>query len=297
MVANHMYSAEGDAMLSEQQIDFFNANGFVIAENAVSPAQLQSLRDDFAGWVTDSKAHETGWGETINGKARFDLEPGHCAARPALRRVNAPHEVSQSYFEVMADSRMTDMVAALIGPDVKLHHTKINSKLPGAATAVKWHQDFPFTPHSNDSLVTALLMVDDVTAENGPLEVWPATHKGEIHSLWHDGKFTGAVSAEVTARALENRIICTAKAGSVCLMHTRLLHGSAPNHSAAPRTLYICVYAAADAVPFSPSPVPTQHQGLVVRGKDHHRVRAVNYDIAMPELPKGASFFDQQQSG
>ena len=50
MIANHMYSAEGDAMLSEQQIDFFNANGFVIAENAVSPAQLQSLRDDFARW-------------------------------------------------------------------------------------------------------------------------------------------------------------------------------------------------------------------------------------------------------
>jgi hypothetical protein len=125
-----MHSAEGDAMLSEQQIDFFNANGFVIAENAVSPAQLQSLRDDFAGWVTDSKAHETGWGETINGKARFDLEPGHCAARPALRRVNAPHEVSQSYFEVMADSRMTDMVAALIGPDVKLHRTKIIGSNP-----------------------------------------------------------------------------------------------------------------------------------------------------------------------
>ena len=37
-------------MLSKQQIDFFNANGFVIAENAVSPAQLQSLRDDFARW-------------------------------------------------------------------------------------------------------------------------------------------------------------------------------------------------------------------------------------------------------
>ena len=51
------------------------------------------------------------------------------------------------------------MVADLIGPDVKLHHTKINSKLPGSATAVKWHQDFPFTPHSNDSLITALLMV------------------------------------------------------------------------------------------------------------------------------------------
>jgi len=125
MIANHMYSAEGDAMLSEQQIDFFNANGFVIAENAVSPAQLKSLRDDFAGWVTDSRAHETGWGETTNGKVRFDLEPGHCAARPALRRVNAPHEVSQSYFEVMADAYVVreglnvpeEPEAKIIGPD------------------------------------------------------------------------------------------------------------------------------------------------------------------------------------
>ncbi len=29
---------------------------------------------------------------------------------------------------------MTDYVADLIGPNVKFHHSKINSKLPGAAT-------------------------------------------------------------------------------------------------------------------------------------------------------------------
>ena len=34
----------------------------------------------------------------------------------------------------MRNSAMTDMVADLIGPDVKHHHNKINSKLPGAAT-------------------------------------------------------------------------------------------------------------------------------------------------------------------
>ena len=283
-------------MLTNEQIDFFNANGYLVVENAVSAEQLHSLRDDFAGWVDESRSHTQGWGETVNGKARFDIEDGHSADKPALRRINAPHEVSDAYFNAMADSAMTDMVADLIGPDVKLHHTKINSKLPGSATAVKWHQDFPFTPHSNDSLITALLMVDEVTLENGPLEVWPATHDGEIHSLWHDGKFTGAVSDDVTAEALEKRITCTGKAGSVCLMHTRLLHGSAPNNSDAARTLYICVYAAADAVPFTPSPVPTKDQGLVVRGEDHGRIRAIDYDIPMPELPKGASFFDQQKS-
>ena len=137
-------------MLSTEQIEFFNANGFLVVEDAVSADQLQCLRDDFANWVEDSRGHDEAWGEIINGKPRFDVEQGHSAATPALRRVNAPHEVSDSYFNVMADSKMTDMVADLIGPDVKLHHTKINSKLPGSTTAVKWHQDFPFTPHSND---------------------------------------------------------------------------------------------------------------------------------------------------
>jgi len=80
-------------------------------------------------------------------------------------------------------------------------------------------------------------------------------------------------------------------------MHTRLLHGSAPNNSDAPRTLYICVYSAADAMPISPSPVPTKDQGMIVRGEDKGLVRAVDYHIPMPQLPKGASFFDQQQKG
>ena len=282
-------------MLSQEQIEFFNAHGYLVVEDAISQDQLKALRDDFASWVEESRSHDDAWGEMVNGKPRFDVEKGHSADQPALRRINAPHEVSDAYFNAMADSNMADMVADLIGPDIKLHHTKINSKLPGSATAVKWHQDFPFTPHTNDDLITALLMVDEVTEENGPLEVWADTHKGEIHSLWHDGQFTGAVADDVTKEALEKRTICTGKAGSVCLMHTRLLHGSAPNNSDAARTLYICVYSAADAMPISPSPVPTKDQGMIVRGEDKGQVRAVPYDIPMPQLPKGASFFDQQQ--
>ncbi len=283
-------------MLSQNQIEFFHENGYLVVENAVTKDQLQALRNEFEEWVSQSRNHKVGWGETVDGKSRFDVEKGHNRNAPALRRINAPHEVSDAYFDVMANSNMTDMVADLIGPDVKLHHTKINSKLPGSLTAVKWHQDFPFTPHSNDSLITALLMVDEVTLENGPLEVWPTTHLGEIHTLWHGGKFTGAVSEDVTSEALERRVFCTGKAGSVCLMHTRLLHGSAPNNSDASRTLYICVYSAEDAMPFTPSPVPTKDQGMIVRGENKGRIRAINYDIPMPELPKGSSFFEQQKS-
>jgi phytanoyl-CoA hydroxylase len=113
---------------------------------AVTPEELAALRRDFDGWVEESRSHDGPYGEAMDGRPRFDVQPGHTAAKPALRRVQAPTEVSGAYYQAMADSRMADMVADLIGPDVKLHHTKINSKLPGSATEVKWHQDFPFTP-------------------------------------------------------------------------------------------------------------------------------------------------------
>ena len=282
------------AMLNEEQIRFFDTEGYLLLEDTVGDGQLTATRRQFADWVEESRHHRQAYGRTIDGRARFDLEPGHDAKRPALRRVNAPSDVSTDYYRAMRDSGMADCVAELIGPNVKFHHSKINSKLPGAATAVKWHQDFPFTPHSNDDLVTALLMLDDVVEENGPLQVVPGSHRGEIYDLWHDGIFTGAVADEVARDCLSRAVTCTGAAGTLCLMHTRLLHGSAPNLSDLPRTLFIAVYSAEDAIPCAPNPVPSRHQGELVRGRQSGRIRATRFDIPLPQLPGGASFFDQQ---
>ena len=285
------------AVLTDQQQAFFWRNGYLVLENAVTEQQLAALRNDFDAWVDESKQEPEPYGSTVDGRPRFDVEPGHNADSPALRRVNAPIEVSDAYKSVATDSVMVDAVADLIGPNVKLHHTKINSKLPGAATAVKWHQDFPFTPHSNDDLVTALLMVDEVTETNGPLEVLAGSHTGDLHSLWHDGVFTGAIDADVAKESKSSASICVGPAGAVCLMHTRLLHGSTANQSERPRTLFISVYSADDAVPLSPNPVPTEYEGLLVRGERTNRIRAVNYDVERPEYPESASFFVQQAGG
>lgn len=280
--------------LTEEQKAFFHQQGYLVVENAVDGALLSRLREDFAAWVDESRGHASPWGDTEDGRPRFDLESGHTAEQPALRRVNAPIEVSDAYYAASTDSAMVDWVAELIGPNVKLHHTKINSKLPRGNTEVKWHQDFPFTPHTNDDIVTALLMVDDVTLENGPLRVLPGSHRGAIHELWHGGVFTGAVADAVAGDCDENAVTCTGPAGAVCLMHTRLLHGSSPNHSAMPRTLHISVYSAEDAVPCAPNPMPTRFQGLVVRGERTGRVRARPFDLKLPQMPETASFFDQQ---
>ena len=283
-------------MLSADQTAFFATHGYLVVEDAVTPQQLARLRTDFADWVEESRRETAPYGETADGRARFDVEPGHSAERPALRRVSSPAEVSDAYREVMASSRIVEMVAGLIGPNVKLHHEKINSKLPGTATKVDWHQDFGFTPHSNDDLITALLMVDEVTDENGPLEVVPGSHKGPLEPLWHDGRFTGSVDGATAGRCVASAVRCTGPAGSVCLMHTRLLHGSAPNGSDGARTLYIAVYSAEDAVPLCDNPLPSRFEGLVVHGTPTGSVRTTPYDMRLPQKPRGASFFVQQAS-
>jgi|TARA_B100000497_G_scaffold59949_1_gene68107 phytanoyl-CoA hydroxylase len=283
-------------ILSQNQKKQFWTDGFLLVENAINDRQLENLKKTFLDWVNDSRNYKTDYGETMDGRPRFDLQPGHSSDVPGLRRIQSPEEISEVFADVMRNGRSVDMCAELIGQGIRFHHGKVNSKLPGTATKVNFHQDFPFEPMTNDDMITCLLFIDDVTLENGPLEVVPGTHKGPLYSHWHNGIFTGSVSDEILAEHEDKIIRCTGKAGSVCLMHASLLHGSAPNLSNKSRTLYISTYYAEDAVELSPNHLPSTLTHELVRGEASGRVRCSSYDMQLPEVPKGTSFFAQQAS-
>jgi phytanoyl-CoA hydroxylase len=283
-------------ILSQNQKKQFWTDGFLLVENAINDRQLKNLKKTFLDWVNESRNYKTDYGETMDGRPRFDLQPGHSSDVPGLRRIQSPEEISEVFADVMRNGRSVDMCAELIGQGIRFHHGKVNSKLPGTATKVNFHQDFPFEPMTNDDMITCLLFIDDVTLENGPLEVVPGTHKGPLYSHWHNGVFTGSVSDEILAEHEDKIIRCTGKAGSVCLMHASLLHGSAPNLSDKSRTLYISTYYAEDAIELSPNHLPSTLTHELVRGEASGRVRCSSYDMQLPEVPKGTSFFAQQAS-
>jgi phytanoyl-CoA hydroxylase len=281
--------------LSQDQKDQFWKDGVIVCEDAVSDTQLAQLRAEFESWVEDSRSYDDDYGETQDGRARFDLQPGHSAEQPALRRVQSPEEVSDVFATVMREARTVDYCAELIGPSLRFHHGKVNSKQPGSKTEIKWHQDFPFQPMTNDDIITCLLFLDDVTMENGPLEVIPGSHKGPLYSHWHNGVFTGSVDETIIDNYRDDIVSCTGKAGSVCLMHASLLHGSTPNLSDRPRTLYITTYYAEDAIELSPNHLPSKLTHELVRGEVSGRVRCSNYNMELPAVPKATSFFAQQE--
>ncbi len=281
-------------MLSSAQQTEFWETGVIVVEQAYTAQQLEPLRQQHQQWIDESRAHDGPFGEMLDGRPRFDVEPGHSAAAPALRRVASPEEISTAYLQLIESGPMLDAVADLLGDDLRFHHAKLNSKLPGSGTTVKWHQDFTFDPHSNDDCITAMLFLDDIDSDIGPARVVPGSHRGELYSLWQDGRFSGAVDDAVAGQCEASAVECLGPAGSLCLMHTRALHASSENLTQRPRSLYIATLTAADAIPLAPCAVPSSYHGKIVHGRDPGRIRSIAYSMDMPEIPKGASFFDQQ---
>lgn len=284
-----------NSLKNQALVDQFKKDGYIFLENALTKAQLLSVKDQLATWVDESKLHSESFGKIKDGRPRFDVDiKSHSEDKPALRRITSPAEISDSCLDIVKDNSALDLVVEIFGPNIKHWTNKLNLKLPSSGTEVKFHQDFPFEPHSNEDIMTVLFFLDDVTLENGPLEVVPGSHNGPLYSLWHDGIFTGAVASEIEAANKGEAISCTGRAGSACLMHSKLLHGSGSNRTKLPRSLYIVSYTAEDAIPLTDNPLPSDLDGLIVRGIKTDTVRCSSYSVELPEYPKEVSFFGQQ---
>lgn len=280
-------------MLSSRDIARFREQGYLVVPAVASREELEAMAADLDVWIEESRAHQRNWGPTPDGKARFDLEAGHDAARPKLRRVANPADISEAYRDFLWDGRIADIVAALIGPDVKFHHCKLNIKLPGMDTRVDWHQDHPFDPHTNDDMVTTLTLLDDMTEENGCLRVVPGSQR-ERYSHYRDGVFVGKAADDLAEDFSRRSVPIEGKAGDVCFMDTWTVHGSAPNRSARSRRLLICDYTAADAFWLTPPAVPSIHSGRVIRGTPTRLARLTATTLELPPRYEEDSFFGLQ---
>ena len=283
-------------MLTREEILQFRHEGYLMVSDVIPPASLELLREEVDGWVSESLAKVSSWGATFDGRPRFDVAPTHGADYSALRRVDNPQCISNVYRKIVFDGIPVDLTAQLIGPDVKFHHAKINLKLPGNRFEVDYHQDFGYTPHTNEDIVTVLLLIDDMGRDDGAVKVVPGSHLEGQKSLWLEDVFTGKVDQDTAANCDARAKWITGKAGDLCFLHTSLLHASAHNTSNNRRALLISVYTAADAFPLAPSPVPNEFEGTVLRGKPERWARLSLTNVELPKNYQAASFFSIQKN-
>ena len=284
---------ENKPKLSEDQIRHFAEFGYLICQSSIDDSLLKRLDDQVDNWIEQSRQHESNFGTTVDGKARFDLEVGHTRETPKLRRVANPVDVSENFQEVLWDSPMVDMVAQLIGPSIRFHHCKLNVKLPGMETVVYYHQDHSYDPHTNDDMLAILLMLDDATEKNGCLRVVPGSHK-KRYSHFQKGEYVGAIDSSFNEEFNRLAVPIVASRGDVCFMHTWTVHGSRTNLSKNARRLLICDYTSADAFPLLSPALPSKYTGKIVRGEPSHVARLRSDEIEMRTPYSHDSFFGVQ---
>ncbi len=275
-------------MLNAEQISFYHENGYLVLEDVLSVDELAELRRVTDEFVERSRS-------VSHHNDVYDLEANHSPERPRLRRIKNPIAQHEVYDQALRHQGILDRVEQLIGPGVRRNNTKLNMKEPAHGSAVEWHQDWAFYPHTNDDVLAVGVCLDDMTEENGCMLMVPGSHKGELYSHHENGVFVGAVSEPDFEPGETAK--CLVKAGGITIHHARTLHASTPNHSAYPRRLLLFEYCSLDSWPLLGASYD-DYCASVLRGEPSARPRQVAAPIIIP-LPKPAgagSIFEIQET-
>ncbi|MEZ5818017.1 MAG: phytanoyl-CoA dioxygenase family protein [Hyphomicrobiaceae bacterium] len=251
-------------VLTQKQREAYFEDGHLLVENALSKAWVERLRAATNEMVDQSR-------KITRRDAKWDIEASHTAENPRLRRLSSPVDHHPVFWEYASSvqSPLPDIIADLVGPDVKFHHSKLNFKWSKGGAEVKWHQDIPAWPHTNYTPCTAGTYIYDCGREQGPMGFIPGSHNGPIYSEYNEnGEWVGCLSKEDTAKLDTSKVVwLEAPTGSISIHNCRSLHYSEPNNSPIARPLLLNVYSNANAMPYTYNPIPSPHAGEIVRGK------------------------------
>ena len=150
------------------------------------------------------------------------------------------------WLAAVSDSRLLDLVEALLGPGVVLFSSCWVVKPPRTGRPAAWHQDGGTWPLEPLDAVTLWVALDDADAGNGTLRVVPGSHRAGL--LPHDRDdarlanelFNVALPAEHVDEAAAVDVVL--RAGDVSAHHPALIHGSGPNRSDRPRRALVARY-------------------------------------------------------
>jgi ectoine hydroxylase-related dioxygenase (phytanoyl-CoA dioxygenase family) len=283
---------ENRGMISEQDVQAYKRDGVIVVPEVLSTGTLAEVRSVIAELVAGSA-------KTLEHTDVYDLEPGHTAENPRVRRIKAPQKVHPLFDQIVRSPAVLDILKKLIGPSLRLHGSKLNMKSARYGSPVEWHQDWAFYPHTNDDILAIGVLLDDTDLSNGPMLVVPGTHTGEV---WNhhgdDGHFAGLIDPDIIKPEIERAIPCMGRAGSMSFHHVRALHGSALNTSDRSRNLLLYEVAASDAWPLMGVKDFDEFNSRLLSGEPVVTPRMTNVPVRIPLPPakRQGSIYETQSA-
>jgi hypothetical protein len=206
----HPARPQSPRRLSEEQIRFYNENGYVKGLRIFADPEIAEHRHYFDRLLDK---HMRDGGDSYS-----------------LRRMQ---RYCQPLWDIIVNPVILDYVEDLIGPDIVAWGSQYFCKLPGDGKPVSWHQDASYWPLTPARTVTLWLAVDDSDRENGCMQVIPGTH-----TLGHlEFDLSGAEDNSVLPQKIKgierygDPVCFELKAGEISLHADMLVHGSEANRS------------------------------------------------------------------
>src|SRR5215218_1196191 len=126
-------------MSPAEQKAFYDEQGYVVHPDLLNRDELAVLRAALDEVLEEAK------GLTDNTE-KFSVKRGE-DGEYHVRRIFNPIAHHKAFNDLLYHPRLLDAVEALIGPNIQLHHSKLNLKPPSSREArFEWHQDYPYLP-------------------------------------------------------------------------------------------------------------------------------------------------------
>jgi len=227
--------------LNNEQIQFYQNNGFIVIEDFLSPEELEHWRkavttavEERAGIKIPGKDIKTGEADGINEDADY-------FAKVFDQLLNL-WQTNEEVKKLMLDQRIGKMAAQLAGVDgIRIWHDQALIKRPWA-NPTAWHLDTPFWSYSDRNAISIWVALDNATLENGCLFFIPGSHKLTGFDKITIGKNMDGIFEIYPGLINTKPVAAPMRAGS-CSFHNGLtIHGANANMTNGFRRAMTCAY-------------------------------------------------------
>lgn len=221
-------------MLSQDQIDFYNENGFLHIPQVFTREETQELSDEMDRLVADWSFTSPGW----SGPWRQAYMDPETEAKSKLTAMHDLQFYSSAWARAVINPKLVSALNDLLGPNVELHHTTMHIKPPQTGHPFPMHQDNPFYGHQDGRYIDVLVHLDDTRHENGEIRFLAGSHKrGHLEHITQTENGPCTPHLPTDQYSLEDTVPVPAKAGDVVLFSIDTIHGSYINQTKQPRRL------------------------------------------------------------
>jgi len=231
---------QGRVVLTSDQHEAFQRDGFLVLESLADPAETARLRACLARLYENQAGWEAG--------QQFDLAGTDAErARPVLPQILNPARFEPGLGQSTFRSDGIEVAHQLLGGErseveMNIEHAILKPGTYGAATP--WHQDEAYwrMPNHDARAVAAWMALQDATVANGCLWYLPGSHHGGIRVHQPIGNDPGVHGLETLDVDPAAAVAVPMRAGSVVIHHVRCLHYAGANTTPAPRYAYTLGY-------------------------------------------------------